>query len=336
MFCSKCGTKNNDDDLYCYKCGSSLAKAESVAFELPSDETNNAKHAAGGTVPYVKSKKSYKGIVIGVAVAAVLVAATFIGFKLLRQPDMETAVAVSDTGTTEDIAQSGESGNADINTPDGSLSSGIYEEDFATPEEAIEHFIKSVANNDFKGAIAATVVNEAGDNYNATEFAVNAEYLIYTMEAPSEYEFYQELNRAQSLAIVANQMKFFVYSFSDSDAVLAVIKGEDYSLNSKDEAEQFVADVDPDKLKELHIMRIDSPSENSYYSNIIAGTYGADKSTDRIVLYELNGETYLGGYTLLFYDNRWGILGLYSDLGDTSPYGAAEKISEEAYEHLLD
>jgi hypothetical protein len=345
MFCSKCGAKNDADDLFCYKCGSRFHMTGSPESMPAAAKAAQVRMASGGGAPGPRSKKSHKGLVIGIAAAVIVVAAAVVGYKLLWQPAADESAA-SNTG----VLSGADNENAPAGETDGvsslrySLVSGIYELDFSTPEEAIEHFVAAVADNNYKEAMAACAVNEAAENFDAAAFAARRRAVMYNMGAPSEYEFYQTLNRAFYLNQITFQLKFFTYSFFDSDPAEALCNGENYPLQDyENEAAQFVADVDPAMLRELKIIRIDLPHRELFNSeehqDILAGSaidYGADEAADRIVLYELDGKTYYSGFLLMRYGGSWKIYSLDSPLGGATAYGTAEEITENAYLDMLD
>lgn len=66
-----------------------------------------------------------------------------------------------------------------------------------------------------------------------------------------------------------------------------------------------------------------------------AQLYGADEQTERVVLYELNGEYYCGGFQIMRYKNNWKIISLYSNLAGQSPYGTVTKITQVEFEQIL-
>jgi hypothetical protein len=369
MFCSKCGAKNDADDLFCYKCGARLKTAVSKEGESAAPEAAQVKIAADRSAPGPGPKKSHKGLVIGIAAAVVVVTAAVVGFKLLWQPAArqdafasnagpsgdaeaepsaaeETAASdtsvLTDAGAGDEDEQAGETES--VTSLGYGLMAGLYERDFSTPEEAIEHFVAAVAGNDFKEAMAACAVNEAADNFDAAAYIARLKVITYYMGAPSDYEFYRTLNRAYVLNQITNQLKYFTYSFFDSEAAKAICGGQNYALQDfEKDAAQFVADVDPAVLADLRILRMDLPYPETYNSENNEGnllnftaTYGADEATDRIVLYELDGETYLGGFTLLRYGNSWKIISLSSAIGGISAYGAVSQITEEAYSGMVE
>ncbi len=64
-------------------------------------------------------------------------------------------------------------------------------------------------------------------------------------------------------------------------------------------------------------------------------TYGADEYAERVVLYDLNGTYFYGGFTLLRFGDSWKLISLSSPMGSESAYGTPQKITMADYEALL-
>ena len=70
-------------------------------------------------------------------------------------------------------------------------------------------------------------------------------------------------------------------------------------------AEAFEEAVDPKKLADLRLLRVDPRMKSTLESeknmenfSEMAKLYGAEEMTERIVLYELDGRTFMGGFGL--------------------------------------
>jgi hypothetical protein len=96
------------------------------------------------------------------------------------------------------------------------------------------------------------------------------------------------------------------------------------------------------KLKDLTILRIDKPYLTDYDLEADSDVYnesmknnkavwGADGFTERIVLLQHNGKTFMAGFTLLQYGGVWGIKSAASDFMDIPSPGGVQEISEADY-----
>jgi hypothetical protein len=90
--------------------------------------------------------------------------------------------------------------------------------------------------------------------------------------------------------------------------------------------QQFFKGADSSKLKDLKILRIDKPYISSYSFEADSDVYkesmkpatqvwGANAITERIVLLQHNGKTFMAGFTLIEYGTTWGIQNVSSNFG---------------------
>ena len=211
---------------------------------------------------------------------------------------------------------------------------------FLTPEDAVRHFAAALSQNDLQKALQACAIAEYAAGYDFAGTVNRLATLIPMQQmAPSEYDLFVEMNRISAMGTLVNQMKMMVYSFF----VPEVKEGTPmYTNGSLEDARAFAKAVDPGKLKNLKLLRIDPPMQKILNSerNITnfqkrAALNGAQEMTERIVLYELDGKTYLGGFGLLRYEDGWKIQRLHSDLAGLSSFGTVEETTLEAYASLL-
>lgn len=211
---------------------------------------------------------------------------------------------------------------------------------FVAPEDAIRHFAAALSENDLQKAFQACAVEEYAAGYDFAGMVDRLKVLMPMQQmAPSEYDLFVEMNKISAMGTLVNQMKMMVYSFF----VPEVKEGTPmYSDGSLDHAKKFAEAVDPGKLKNLKLLRIDPPMQRILNSetNItnfqkMAVLNGAQEMTERIVLYELDGKTYLGGFGLLRYEGGWKIQRLNSNLTGLSSLGTVEETTMDAYASLL-
>lgn len=211
---------------------------------------------------------------------------------------------------------------------------------FSKPEDVISHFVGALSENDLQKALQACAVEEYGDGYDFAGMLDRMKALMPIQQmAPSEYGLFAQMNKITAMATLVNQMKMMVYSFF----VPEVKEGKPmYVGGSADDAKKFAEAVDPGKLKNLKIVRIDPPRQDILNSekNVenftkMAVLYGAQEMTERIVLYELDGKMYLGGFGLLRYADGWKIQRLNSNLAGLSAMGTVEETTMDAYASQL-
>ena len=210
---------------------------------------------------------------------------------------------------------------------------------FTTPEAAIEHFVNAIKNNDVKGALETCAIDESSEGYDFIGTANRLKVLMPTINlAPSNYKMYIDINKLIQAASIGNQIKLFVYSFFTTEG----LDGKPVVITSDNQATDFVSAVDPQGLSKLILKEVGIPDKSIMYSeknienfNKHAQLYGADEQTERVVLYELNGEYYCGGFQIMRYKNNWKIISLYSNLAGQSPYGTVTKITQVEFEQIL-
>ncbi len=213
------------------------------------------------------------------------------------------------------------------------------EENFTTPESAINYFINSLKKNDLRKAFTACTIDEYSQGFDFEAYTNRIQAIVFpSSPAPSEYPFYVELNKYERMARLARQIKFFCYSLSATEKEYTVT----ISNPTKERIAAFIESSNPAGLSELEIISIDKPElvENERHKSnekIRAKCFGAQDGTERIVLFKLKGlEFYYSGFHLLKYGQSWKIDELHSSLAGTSALGTAEKIEVSDYKRLIE
>lgn len=198
---------------------------------------------------------------------------------------------------------------------------------FPTPEDAIRHFVDGLTQGNLQTMLEACAVNQQAQGYDFAGMMDRLKaFLPATQPAPSEYGLFQDMNRATIQATLVTQMRTMVYSFF----VPEVADGTTlYVGEGRETAEKFIQAVDPAQLQALTIVRIDPPNKailetERNMQNFVrqAATYGAQERTERVILYDLNGAAFCGGFSLLRYGDSWFINSLNSVLAGQSSLGA--------------
>ncbi len=224
-----------------------------------------------------------------------------------------------------------------------SLSAALAQEEapvFPLPEDAIRHFVSALTENDLQKALQACAVKEYAQGYDFVGTVDRYKTFIPIQQmAPSEYELFAQMNEYISAYFIVSQMKMMIYSF-----FVPEVREEKPMYIGKNfhDVEGFAQAVDPSKLNQLKLLRIDPPTpyiwkdeKNAALFQKQAELNGAQELTERIALYELDGMTYLGGFSLFRYGDGWKIQRLHSILAGTSTTGAVEEIAPEVYVSLL-
>lgn len=210
---------------------------------------------------------------------------------------------------------------------------------FPTPEDAVRHFVDALVASDFDRAMAACSVDEQADGFDFPGYIDRVKtHIMFSSPAPSTSDLYRDLDAAATLGSLANQTKMLIYSFFVTDG----LDGQPVMPADRAYAEEFQQVVDPSNLIDLELVRIDPPmnrilwtAKNINNFNKMANIYGAETMTERIALYKLDGQTFVGGFGLYRYESGWKIFKLNSSLAGTSANGAAMPATLEDYESLL-
>jgi hypothetical protein len=223
-----------------------------------------------------------------------------------------------------------------VNAQDSSLLN-FPDKDFATPEAAIRHFAESVAKNDVIATLEAFAINEYAEEYDFTAVAERLSAIdIYQGLAPTEYPMYIELNRLSLLSKYAIHIKLFSYSFFSTESL------DNPVVPLRNESERiaaFIASANPEQLGNLtvnRIFRIRTVSENILEMwQKQAAPMGAEEITECVVLYELDGTFFLGGFNLLHYDQTWKIYSLSSVIAGMSALGTVVRMTPAEFEAII-
>lgn len=212
---------------------------------------------------------------------------------------------------------------------------------FDSPEAAIIHYFEKIAENDIEGALQACAVQECENKYDFKKQAIRNQSLmpLSVSYSPNKYDMYRIRNRIKMENYFANIIVSVCYSLT-TDA--PVIHGETMLFSNEAEVDRFIAEVNPEQLKDLKVMRIDysCPSKQNSEQNqenfqINAATWGADEMREYVVLLELQNRYYMAGYSVNRYGEGWKINGT-APLTGMSGSGEVEAISEDDYAEYLE
>jgi hypothetical protein len=216
----------------------------------------------------------------------------------------------------------------------------IPEKNFETPEAAIQHFVERLAANDLSGAFEACDINEA-DLFNYTVFTHYLRAMIpLTSPAPTKSPMLAQTNRIIQMAQIARQIRIMTYSFFTK----IPLNGNTTANPTDKDIENFINETDARNLAGLKIEKIQLPvsakilnSERARKNAVEqARPNGADDSTERIVLYNLNNEWFCGGFRLMKYGKYWRIDSLYSSFANLSSTGVLKRTSPDEFDSMDD
>ena len=208
---------------------------------------------------------------------------------------------------------------------------------YSTPEEAVRAYLAAFALADAEAILDTVAIDEVAERsrFDLLVEQVGAFSPLF-QTAPSEYDFYVEMNRAAHTDEVLRQARNLAYSLL-TDVDLDAMTGD----LDRAWAEDFVARVDPSRLDALTIVDVRTPDPeriSSTFTQVLlarsAKSVGADEQTERVALVIFGRDTYAIGFTVVRYGDEWKVLRQSSTFAGTSPGGAARAITADEFDEL--
>lgn len=212
---------------------------------------------------------------------------------------------------------------------------------YDTPDAAMEAFAQKVAALDTGAALEMFSAAKKAEHFDFDQFVERIQAFSPISSAISdEYDAYAPLNKAMFNNQSAMQLKIFMLSFMvEGDRMEAVSTLEDMGVTGL-ELEQM---IDPQQLAGLKLVRADKAmpelqDSDAHKLNVQNNgkLYGYKDAADYIALYELDGQHYMGGFTLVQYDDGWYVDSLTSTFAGTPATGRVAPITEQEYLDMLD
>ncbi|UJW83951.1 hypothetical protein [Devosia sp. SL43] len=212
---------------------------------------------------------------------------------------------------------------------------------FASPEEAVEHIAASLRDADLGAAVLAFDIERRATNYSFVKMAERLQSIsLYNTAPPVKFDFYRDAAKIQFTGEAAAQLRNLAFSLlaptgTPLDSVISFSDGQDIGQY----AGNLEAALDPGRLTNLKVLKTRVPSPQMANSevnrrNIMSqlGVTGGDDIQERIVLYELDGRTYGGGFNAVRYGDVWQARALVSYLAGTTSFAHAGPMSVEEFD----
>jgi len=190
---------------------------------------------------------------------------------------------------------------------------------FSTPESAIMFFVECVKAEDYDCALSACAIDEIADGFDYEAMAKWLRILSPTSRyLPSEYGLFAAFNRHSLEYLILWQLSWMALSVVLPPEYGALLEMR-ILLDSTVDFDDVVSDMDPATMLRLEIVEIGrshllDTERNEEYLAQQADIYAAQAATSRAVLYEIDGEYYVGGVQLLQYGGNWLITSLQDPL----------------------
>jgi hypothetical protein len=215
----------------------------------------------------------------------------------------------------------------------------ITEQSFTRPEDAVVWFIDAVKEQNLAKALEACAVFQYGRDFDFKAMYDRLQALTFFSLAPAEYEMYAELNQIQQSAQLVNQLKYYIYAFlaPEVDFTMTQVAPDAKWLD------RLVRDLDPSRLAGLEVIEMGLPMPSIFNTqrNLEnmrkrAAPFGADTSTELVVLYRFEKKYYYSGFSFLRYGDYWKIDSLASYIAGTGVIGGVEETTFAEFGNLIE
>ena len=219
----------------------------------------------------------------------------------------------------------------------------IQEQGRSTPEEVIEAYCKYLSENDPGQALSLFAADKLMENFhfNGTTFFCYNETIL------PEGPIYDNINRLDIRGEAIQQMQYFCLGLSMNERIatdfeLPIPFIIDDENQKRQKIEEFLECLELDRLDTLQVIRMDRMNIDNEFWKEAHDILGADDYAEYAVLYEYNGQTYVGGVRTIRYGEEWYLYRLGSEI-ETEPIGPQDNflagmiywINEEEYESLI-
>jgi hypothetical protein len=294
MYCKLCGHSNSPESRFCEQCGAFLPETPADGFRpfMPSQAETPPPQAVNDASPPTSRRGKPESMRRKANVAAIVLAAVCV---LLA-----AALALTMLGVTDAVF--------------------APRKTFSTPEDAIRYFTERVQAGDYEGALKACAAGEIAQNYDYEAMIKRLKMMGYYTPSfmPGGYGLYAAYNEAAVKQQILSQLRFMALSVVLPDEYAEYLQGSQIIEDSGSiDFDSVVEDMDPEVFLGLKIADIGQSAladndANADNLDAMANIYGAEEMAARDVLYEIDGDYYAGGFTLLQYNGSW----LICQLGD--------------------
>lgn len=220
------------------------------------------------------------------------------------------------------------------------LAGVITEGTFATPEEAVRHVAGRLAEGDVDGAFQAVAITSPAQNWDQVAYSDRLR-AITPQDPPNPKDpFFTSSFTLWRLSQVGGQIRNVALSLVLPEDLEAISDYQAVPLTDDLTAQTVVDAMQVGQLTGLTVEQVGvvALSESDRYQENMAQqlqAMGAQEMKEVGVLYGYDGQTYLGGATVVRFGERWLIWTLSSAMMNTEVSGALVPASAQDFQDAL-
>lgn len=216
-------------------------------------------------------------------------------------------------------------------------SSPLFAQFFPVPEDAVEAYIVGIKNQDFDAVLNATAVEHMSKRFDFSYSVDRIQSLSLRTSAPSTSDLFVAVNKAEFVNGVATSVRLLAYELLTESEIL---NGKTVRMRASD-AVAFAETVDTKRLADIKLLEIGIPDPKTvgsevYQNNAAIGAkvFGAATLAERVALISFEGATFAVGFTLIRYEEGWGVMRLGSNVAGLmlNP----QPVTHEQFQMMLD
>lgn len=205
---------------------------------------------------------------------------------------------------------------------------------FETPEEAVQHLIKGLQENDMRTILEAWEITNQKYDFVKTVESIGG--FSQSMYWPEEYKLYREMNQINAAQSMVLDLKRMVWSINipDVEPMMPLSRQSEDGLVKA--PAQFERLLDSSNLAELKVERMKLFQASQEFVDRLALQYGVKDIREAAILYSLDGQYYGGSLTLFQTENGWKIHSLTSGLDGLENHEGLTPMTKEEFSELVE
>ncbi|RPJ75412.1 MAG: hypothetical protein EHM20_08975 [Alphaproteobacteria bacterium] len=189
-------------------------------------------------------------------------------------------------------------------------------QDRSNPENVIKSYFSETKKQNLSGLISFFAIDKYINNFNFKHYSQELGIITPTSQLlPEQYSIYQELNKYFRSSQVTNQVRVYLLTIiSNNDDIHLPI-----TVNNGSTIDSFIQNINPQILSSLKLLYIRNPTKKLDPVGINeifikqARRIGAEDSSERVALIQIENTTFMVPFRFIKYNNEWYIESLISN-----------------------